>query len=303
MTQGVIFDIQRFSLHDGPGIRTTVFLKGCPLRCKWCHNPESQDPRSEIGILFDRCTECWECEKACPQGAMQSNLAQRVERSRCRSCGACVRACPNRALELIGREITPQEIVEESGKDRLFFEQSGGGITLSGGEPLFQYEFTLEVIRLLKQNYFHVAIDTCGYPGEGRTQSELAAITSIADLILFDLKIIDSDAHKRYTGISNDIILKNALLLQDAFSQKIIFRYPLIPGVNDTPEAVDTLIDFLHTLKNVKLELLAYHRLGASKYRKISKPWHTEHLPSMGQEEVEKVKRVLSQSLPGVEFL
>ncbi len=303
MTKGIIFDIQRFSLHDGPGIRTTVFLKGCPLRCSWCHNPESQDMHPQIGVLIERCTECGECVKVCPQGSIHLDRAERIERSRCRYCGACVRACPQQALERIGREITSGEVVEESKKDKLFFDQSGGGVTLSGGEPLFQYEFTLETARLLKKNFLHVVIDTCGYGGGGNTQNELIDLASIADLILYDLKIIDACTHLQHTGIPSKMILENARFLTREFPQKTLFRYPLVPGINDTTESLEKLKGFLHTLGAVKLELLAYHRLGASKYRKINKPWEMEHISSMDNTEVEKVKGELSKSLPKVEFL
>ncbi|MDK2896745.1 MAG: pyruvate formate lyase activating enzyme [Candidatus Atribacteria bacterium] len=300
--KGVVFDIQRFSVHDGPGIRTTVFLKGCPLNCLWCHNPESQNSSIELGFTLEKCINCGTCEKVCPEGAVRMTVPERVDRTKCAVCGVCVDACPAGALEVVGKEMAIEEVIEEIEKDRVFYEESGGGVTISGGEPLSQFEFTLELSKRLKQNGFQVAIDTCGYSkGQSSDLKNLLLLTKAVNLILYDIKLIDNAKHKFYTGVSNETILDNAISLSSKFPNKILFRYPLITGVNDTEGDLRLLIEFLSKLSHPRIEVLSYHRLGVGKYPKVGKEYDLEHLSPPPEKEVEGLRRRLKHSVPSIE--
>ncbi len=257
-----VFDIQRFSLHDGPGIRTTVFLKGCPLRCLWCHNPESKSKKAELTLYKNRCIGCLDCLSACPNGvhSVSPSGEHLLDRTRCLVCGACAAACTG-ALEVCGTEMRPEEVLEEVLKDLPFYENSGGGLTVSGGEPLLQAEFTYALLSMAKSRGLHTAIETSGYaPWE--TVREIAAVT---DLFLWDVKETDPARHKAYTGVDNAVILENLRRL-DAQGAKIVLRCPVIPGCNDREEhfaAVGKLAETLSAVEHVDIE--PYHPLGISK--------------------------------------
>lgn len=300
--KGIVFDIQRFSIHDGPGIRTTVFLKGCPLKCLWCHNPESQDPRIELSFTLEKCINCGTCEKVCPEGAVRMTAPERVDRSKCTVCGVCVDACPAGALDVIGKEMAVEEVIEEVEKDRVFYEESGGGVTISGGEPLYQFEFTLELSKKLKQIGFRVAIDTCGYlKGQNDDLKNLLLLAETVDLILYDIKLIDNAKHKFYTGVGNETILDNAIHLSSKFPSKLLFRYPLITGVNDTEKDLKSLVEFLSKLSHPRIEILPYHRLGVGKYFKIGKEYKLEYLSPPPEGKVKELQRRLKNSVPSVQ--
>ncbi len=303
MIKGIVFDIQRFSIHDGPGIRTTVFLKGCPLRCFWCHNPESQDPYPELSFTLEKCINCGTCEKVCPEGAIILTTPERVNRNKCTVCGVCADACPAGALELVGKEMTVEEVVEEVKKDRVFYEESGGGVTISGGEPLFQFEFTLELSKRLKQDGFHIAIDTSGcWRGQSEDLKNLLLLAETVDLILYDLKLIDDAKHKFYVGVSNKTIIDNGVILFTKFPHKTLFRYPLVPGINNIEKDLNLLMDLFSNLAGATIELLPYHRLGVGKYAKIGKKYGFEQMPSLSEEESNKIKERLRNSLTLVEI-
>jgi len=298
--KGIVFDIQHFSVHDGPGIRTTVFLKGCPLRCLWCHNPESQNPQPEIGFSSQKCLSCGICEEVCLQHACSLENPYRVDRKRCNLCGVCIQRCPASALRIIGREVSVEEVVAEVVQDEAFYLQSGGGVTISGGEPLYQLDFTRALVKCFKRLGYHVALDTSGYfQGNEEDTRILLDLAQKVDLVLYDLKIMDNQKHERYTGVPNVTILENAYILGMRYPDKILFRYPLIPQINDSKEDFEALRGFLSRLPKVRLEILPYHRLGLGKYALIGREYELESLPLLEEGKVSSLKEVLL-GLPGI---
>ncbi|HSV31777.1 MAG TPA: glycyl-radical enzyme activating protein [Atribacteraceae bacterium] len=294
--KGLIFDIQHYSLQDGPGIRTTVFLKGCPLRCRWCHNPESQDMFPEIGFSENKCQRCGACEEFCPRKACSLHHPFRVDRRLCDVCGRCVLPCPSSALEIIGREVTVKEVVAEALKDEVFYFQSGGGVTISGGEPLRQGNFVTELLFALKALGYHLTLDTSGYSrGDESDLRQLLALAPDLDLILYDLKLIDEQKHREYVGVSNQTILENACILGVKYPHKVVFRYPLIPGLNDSISDIKALGTFLSRFPRCALEILPYHRLGVGKYRKTGRAWELAELMPPKEELVAQLKKELAK--------
>ena len=265
--KGLIFDIKRFAVHDGPGIRTTVFLKGCSLHCAWCHNPESIGLRSELSFYTQRCVQCLSCLDACPNGAQRVDEAgdRVVLHDLCDLVGACVDACNAEALVIHGRPVTVEEVMDEVRRDAGFYETSGGGVTLSGGEPLLQTDFATALLRQCKSEGFHAAIDTCGQVSWKKMQTALPYV----DMVLFDLKHMDPQRHRQHTGVSNRLILSNLRRLS-RWGVPIEVRMPIIPGINDDRESVDAAARLLASLDNVAgVRLLAYHRLAGEKYRSL----------------------------------
>jgi pyruvate formate lyase activating enzyme len=268
VAKGMIFDIKRFAIHDGPGIRTTVFLKGCPLHCLWCHNPEGIEDGFELIARPSRCARCYSCVSVCPLGAISKNSGPvEVDRSCCDLCGKCVKVCMYEALEFAGREISVEDVIEEVEKDLIFYEQSGGGVTLSGGEPLGQSKFCQEILTALEERKISSALDTSGLA----PWDILAKTASKADIVLYDLKMIDAKKHKKYTGVSNGLILDNLKKLSGVH-KNIVIRIPLAGGVNDDEDNIRLTIDFLKPLKTIKnVSLLKYHKGGSEKYKNLGK--------------------------------
>ena len=257
---GLVFDIQRFSLHDGPGIRTTVFLKGCPLSCPWCHNPEGVSPRPEVLFAPGRCVRCGACADVCPE-AWDGAAAAPERAERCRRCGACVEACPGGARRMAGREMTAAEVVSEAARDRVFHEESGGGVTFSGGEPLAQPAFLLELLEGCRAAGIHTALDTCGHA----PREHVLEAGTRADLVLFDLKSPDAARHRAATGVDNALILGNLRALAAA-GAILWLRVPVIPGFNDDDEGALTTARLAASLGAVRrVSLLPYHPLGRHK--------------------------------------
>jgi pyruvate formate lyase activating enzyme len=271
--QGTIFDIQRFALHDGPGIRTTVFFKGCPLHCLWCSNPESQQSQPQLAFIAKNCAHCLACTTVCPSGAhyAEGNI-HRWESNRCRSCFKCVAVCPHDALRQIGRFMTVEEIMAILRKDRLYYEKSGGGLTLSGGEPLAQPEFSLALLRQAKAEGFHTCIETAGYA----LLSVLAEFSEVVDLFLYDLKLFDDDLHRAYTGVSGDLIFANLEWLCH-HHEAIVLRCPIIQQINDSDDHFTGIARLMQRFPNIQaVEVMPFHDYGRSKATDVGMTWKIE---------------------------
>jgi len=269
---GRIFDIKRYSIHDGPGIRTTVFLKGCAMRCLWCHNPESVDPGPDLMHWPSRCAGCHACVRACPSRALSVEPAGNIliDRTRCDMCGRCVEACLSDAMQVVGREMSVDEVMVEAEKDRVFYEQSGGGITLSGGDPLLQAGFAEALLDACRSRGLSTALDTAGSSPNG----VLERLAQKTGLVLYDLKCIDEVRHLELTGVSNEPILGNLVRLAAAGTE-VWVRVPVIGGVNDDEDNVRQTIAFLVPLKTVRhIDLLPYHSGGLDKAIRIGKGIH-----------------------------
>ncbi len=266
--RGRVFDVQRFSLHDGPGIRTTVFLKGCPARCLWCHNPESQSFAPEVLVVETRCVSCGTCKAVCPHGAPPPGSGL------CTACGACVETCPAGARRLAGRETTAAGVVAEVLRDRVFYEESGGGVTFSGGEPLAQSEFLAALLEGCRAAGIHTAVDTCGFAPRER----LLALVPLVDLFLFDVKLVDDARHRDLTGLPAAPILENLRALATVHGG-VWIRVPVVPGHTDAEDDVAATASLVAGLPGVRqVSLLRYHRTGAAKARRLGREYPLDAL-------------------------
>ena len=292
---GAVFNIQRFSIHDGPGIRTTVFLKGCALNCFWCHNPEGRRTTLELQFFPDRCTACGACVEVCPNSAHEFiDDVHIFHRELCESTGACVDTCYPQALQMNGEIMTVEQVMEEVLRDRAFYENSGGGVTLSGGEPSLSNDFAFAILEQCKNHQLSTAIETCGEcPWEF-----LERLLPVTDLLMMDIKHLEADEHRTATGKSNERVLDNARRL--ALTDKpLIFRTPVVPTVNDSPGAIERIASFVRTLMDmrgkkgarngeecgIRYELLAFHKLAADKYHSLGMEYRAAaiHPPSREQ--------------------
>lgn len=292
LVRGTILDIQRFSVHDGPGIRTTVFLKGCPLRCTWCHNPESQAHDRELVARRERCIRCRACEQTCAEGAIHlSGDRPVIARERCTRCGACAEVCYAEALELVGREMTVTEVLEQIEGDVAFFEESAGGVTFSGGEPLSQPAFLLALLRGCQDREIHTAVDTCGYA----PWNSFERVRHHADLFLYDLKLLNDQKHREYTGVSNAPIVENLRRLSE-LGHQIILRLPLVPGVNDAIEQVRALGGLAASLPHLsRVDVLPYHHMAVEKYGRLDRAYALPDARPPTKEWLEEVTRILRE--------
>lgn len=266
---GTVFNIQKFCVNDGPGIRTSVFLKGCPLRCAWCHNPESQHVAFELAYDGDKCLGCGRCVSLCPSGAhVFTGGKHELNRERCVGCGSCVGPlCP--ATELFGKEMSAEAVIAEVMRDSIFYETSGGGMTLTGGEPMAQFDFTMELLRLGKEAGLHICMETCGFS----SAEKYALCAEYVDLFLWDWKLTDRELHKMYTGVYNDTIIDNLRLL-DSMGAKFVLRCPVIPGINDNDGHFQGIANVANSHSGVTaVEVEPYHPLGKAKSERLGREY------------------------------
>ena len=292
MNKALVFNIQKFSIHDGPGIRTTVFFKGCPLSCLWCHNPESQNFKKETMISKDKCTSCGRCITQCNNHVIKLCNNQIVnDFDKCISCGNCLDFCFNNARELVGEELTVAEIIKEIEKDRVFYEASNGGVTFSGGEAMCQIEALEDMARSCKEKGISVAVDTCGYA----PFSSFERIMDNVDLFLYDIKLMDNELHKKYVGTDNGIILENLIKLSER-GANINLRIPVISGINDDNETMESIIKFIENTNISDVNLLPYHDIAKNKYGKLGKEYKVDLMSRPSEERMEEIKKMFEKN-------
>jgi pyruvate formate lyase activating enzyme len=295
MMSGLVTNIQGYSIHDGPGIRTVVFLKGCGLECQWCSNPECISPHPEVGFIKTLCTKCGKCAEVCPEGALiyEEGRFPRIDRKRCNGCGICSSACSYQALVLYGKTMNADEVYAAVNRDKMFYEASGGGVTISGGEPLLQPQFTGDLFKKCRRAGIHTCMETSGHAAA----SALRQVLPFTDYVLFDLKHLNSEKHRQYTGKPNDLILSNAEIVAKS-GMDMLFRMPLIPGINDDLQNIKETAEFLQGLRNNApcIELMPYHRLGKGKYEALDRQYALSGLLSPEPEYLESIKKTFEDN-------
>ncbi|MFV0502849.1 MAG: glycyl-radical enzyme activating protein [Lachnospirales bacterium] len=285
---GTVFDIQRFSLHDGPGIRTIVFLNGCPMSCQWCSNPESQTIKPIVMYKSSDCINCGRCIKVCKVNAISTSNPSFIDRDKCTACGECVNACPTGALVLKGHNMTVEQLIRELKKDATTFRRSGGGVTISGGEPLVQYEFASELLKACKAQGYTTAMETTGFGSD----EAIETVIPYVDTVLLDIKSIDNRLHKEFIGVSNELILQNAIRISEISDTTI--RVPVVPNFNFSKKSIEDIANFACTLHGVKkIHLLPYHTFGENKYDLIGRKYFLEDIKPLKAQDLEEYKKIV----------
>lgn len=295
--QGVVFDIKRFAIHDGPGIRTSVFLKGCPLKCLWCQNPEGISQGIIIWYFHSKCIRCGDCIGSCPENALSADPNRShyigIARDLCNNCGECVRVCPSTALSFVGRKMEYGEVVEELLKDQTFYQSSGGGITLTGGDPFAQTEFSRVILKDMKNRGIHTAVETCLLTG----RKELESLLSYVDLFLVDLKIFEPKKHAEYTGASNEVIKENFTWLAKNHGN-ILVRIPIIPGYTDSKENLKAIGAYVAGIDpNIPIELVNFNPLARDKYSVLSADYPLKKIDSVvPKERMNQLRQMVAET-------
>lgn len=289
--KGLIFDIHQYAIYDGPGIRTVVFLKGCPLSCIWCHNPESQYPDPQISYFQEKCLECGKCVDSCPNKALGlTSKGIKRDVKRCNLCGNCIKTCPNKVMELVGKEYSVEEVVKIVAADKPFYDNSGGGVTISGGEPTMQYLFLVSLLNNLKLKGIHSAVETCGFFNE----KQLDELLELVDLFLFDIKHVDPEIHEKFTGVKNEKIKKNfKKIVEKTESRKIICRIPIIPNFNKDLDVIKGIADFLNEVNySNDIHLMPYNKLSKTKYEKVGMGNLYKDMGELSKKELEEISNI-----------
>jgi pyruvate formate lyase activating enzyme len=290
MTSGMIFDIKRYAINDGPGIRTAVFMKGCPLDCWWCHNPEGQSYEPQLMFRSNRCKSSRACLAVCPVGAISWNNGPKTNWQLCNHCGKCADACYSGAYEMVGREVSVEQLMAEIERDVPFYDQSGGGVTFTGGEPLFQMDFLREALQACKSKKIHTTVDTSGFANWRR----LETIVPFVDLFLYDIKLMDTRKHFQYTAVPNKQILGNIEKLASK-NKCLIVRLPLIPGINDDEDNLKQFGSFLSSMDHLEgVEVMPYHTIGMAKFQALGREYRLANTPSPTLEQITHVEELLS---------
>ena len=296
---GIVFNIQKYSVHDGPGIRTVVFLKGCPLRCRWCSNPESQKPQPQLVYNPKKCLtleHCVRCIEVCTVGAIKSGEGNRIQLDRdiCTECLLCTKACPSLALNVYGETMTVAQVIDKVEEDSSFYSRSGGGLTISGGEPMHQVEFAVSLLKEAKRHRINTAMETCGFC----QWEDLRDACGFLDTLLYDVKSMDPEKHRVFTGISNELILENLQRVRKAFPDLPVWvRTPVVPGFNDDPKDIRQILEHIHDMPNTYFEALDYHRMGKPKYEYLGLEFPMGD-QKLDEEKIQRIHQMIRSEFP-----
>jgi pyruvate formate lyase activating enzyme len=296
---GIVFNIQKYSVHDGPGIRTVVFLKGCPLRCRWCSNPESQKPKPQLVYNRNKCLtleHCVRCLEVCTAGAIKSGEGGRVEIDRevCTECLLCTKACPSLALNVYGESMTVEQVIGKVEEDSVFYSRSGGGLTIGGGEPMHQAEFAVAILKEAKRRRINTAMETCGFC----SWEALESACELLDTLLYDVKSMDPEKHRVFTGVSNELVLENLERVREAFPGLPVWvRTPIVPGFNDDPEEIRRVLEHIQGMPNTWFEALDYHRMGKPKYEYLGLDFPMGDR-KLDEEKIRRIRQMVRSEFP-----